>query len=167
MNSPRYVLDANVFIQANNEYYSLEFAPMFWDTLAEYARSGIIGSIDKVRDELEREGDPLWNWLQTEFDTAFYSTNDDEVLLSYREIIQWANEQEQFFDYAKADFAQVADAWLIAYARAKDCIIVTQEKFAPQMKRKIQIPNVCNAFDVGCMDTFQLLRELRVRWENS
>ena len=73
---------------------------------------------------------------------------------------------EQFF-IPKADFAQVADAWLIAYARAKDCIIVTQEKFAPQMKRKIQIPNVCNAFDVGCMDTFQLLRELRVRWENS
>lgn len=35
MRVPRYILDANVFIQANNQYYPLEFVPGFWDTLAE------------------------------------------------------------------------------------------------------------------------------------
>lgn len=167
MKPPVYVLDANVFIQAANEYYGLDFAPMFWETLAQYARSGVIGSIDKVRLELKREGDPLWAWVEAEFASAFHSTNDEDVLLAYRDVIKWAIDQEQFFDYAKHEFARVADAWLIAFALAKGCAVITQEKLLPQRRKKVPIPNVCEALGVRYMDTFQLLRELNVRWRSS
>lgn len=166
MKSPTYILDANVFIQASNEYYPLDLVPGFWDTLTVKAESGVIGSIDLIRKELEREEDQLWSWVRDEFHSAFHSTQDPDVLAAYREVITWATRHEQFFDYAKREFAEVADAWLVAYALAKECTVVTQEKLAPDMKRKIQIPNVCVAFGVTYMDTFQLLRALDVRWGN-
>lgn len=72
MNAPKYILDANVFIQANNQYYPLEFVPGFWDTLAHKAAAGILGSIDQVRRELEREKDELWAWVHREFDGRLF-----------------------------------------------------------------------------------------------
>ena len=36
-----YVLDANVFIDANRDYYPIERVPEFWDWLAEMADLGM------------------------------------------------------------------------------------------------------------------------------
>jgi len=165
MNPPRYILDANVFIRAHREYYSFDFAPMFWETLAEYAARRLIGTIDKVRAELEPEGDRLWTWFKTDFASAVYSTNDPQVAAAYGEVVRWVAEQKQFFDYAKHEFAREPDAWLIAFAIAKGCTVVTLEKRESQAKRRVPIPNVCEAFGVRYIDTFQLLRELQIRWE--
>lgn len=166
MSPPRYVLDANVFIQANNEYYPLGFVPGFWDTLADQAEAGTLGSIDRVRRELEREPDELWDWVRREFNEAFYSTSGQDVLSAYKEIITWTSNEDQYYDFAKREFATVADAWLVAYAVAKECIVVTQEVLAPGIRRAIKIPNVCVEFGVEYIDTFELVRTLDVRWVN-
>lgn len=50
----RYLLDANVFIQAKNQHYGFDFCPAFWEWLVKENQSGKVASIDKVGDELGR-----------------------------------------------------------------------------------------------------------------
>lgn len=47
-----YLLDANVFIQAKNLYYGLDFCPGFWDWLAVENEAGQVFSIEKVGERL-------------------------------------------------------------------------------------------------------------------
>jgi hypothetical protein len=75
----------------------------------------------------------------------------------------WVQGQDQFSDAAKADFARGADGWLVAYAKAKGCIVVTLETINPDIKRKVPIPNVCQVFGVQFVDTFEMLRRLGVQ----
>ena len=43
----KYILDANVFIEAARRYYSFDFGSKFWDFLIEKAQNGILFSINK------------------------------------------------------------------------------------------------------------------------
>lgn len=161
----RFVLDANVFINAHRRYYSFDLVPSFWTTLAHESLKENVLSIDKVRDELinSDEEDKLSNWAKSEFAPRFESTDDIEVFQSYRDIMDWAVAQTQYHAYAKTEFASVADSWLIAFAKANDCILVTHEEYKADIKRKIPIPNVCRPFGVEYMNTFQMLRKLNLR----
>jgi hypothetical protein len=49
---PRYVLDANVFIEAHKRYYAFDICPGYWAALIAQHHSGLVCSIDRVRDEL-------------------------------------------------------------------------------------------------------------------
>ncbi|AZF90254.1 MAG: DUF4411 family protein [Phage 5P_2] len=166
MNAPSvFVLDANVFINAARHYYAFDIAPAFWEQLVQLAAKGRIVSIDRVRDELLRGNDELAEWAKKNFHGYFDETVDAAVLEVYRQIMIWAQQQSQFIEAAKADFACAdnADAWLAAYAKVKGYIVVTHEKFDPNIRRKIPIPNVCQAFGVSYVDTFEMLRLLGVR----
>lgn len=46
---------------------------------------------------------------------------------------------------------------------ATGATVVTREQPAPESKKKIKIPDVCNAFDVGWTDPFSLYRSLGMR----
>lgn len=153
---PRYVLDSNVFIEAAKEYYAFDIALQFWRALIEQARNGRVQSIDRVKKELDRGNDPLKDWANNDFHQWFTSTDQDAVAEAYRQIMVWAHNQVQFTDYAKAEFADEknADAWVVAYAKAKRCVVTTHEVFNPDIKRKIPIPNVCKAFYIQYVDTF-------------
>jgi len=168
-----FVLDANVFIEAKNHYYAFDLAPKFWESLVRLAEEGRVESIDRIKQELLRgkgkpkEGEPpeeLAAWAEEDFAKAFVSTDEDDVIKCYGDIMNWVSGQTQFFDAAKAHFAGGADAWLVAYARAKDRVVVTHEKAKPEARASVPIPNVCKAFDVPFVDTFQMLRTLGVRW---
>jgi hypothetical protein len=121
-------------------------------------------SIDRVQQELGRGNDELASWANGHFGSAFMSTDGPEVIDGYRELMAWVQSQGQFSDAAKADFASGADGWLVAYARANGCVVVTHEVLKPDVRRKVPIPNLCEAFDVRWVDTFAMLRNLGVRW---
>jgi hypothetical protein len=57
-----YVLDANVFIQAKNLHYGLDFCPAFWDWLIAGNAANQVFSIEKVGDEILAGGDQLADW---------------------------------------------------------------------------------------------------------
>lgn len=158
-----YLLDSNVFIEAARRYYAFDLAPKFWEALVRHAEAGEIESIDRIRQELERGKDELATWAGETFAAAFASTDDTDVIQSFAEIMTWVQAQGQFSDAAKSDFASGADGWLVAYARVKDCVVVTHEVPAPDARRRVPIPNVCEAFDVPFADTFEMLRALGVR----
>jgi len=157
-----FVLDANVLIEAHRRYYSFDIAPCFWRVLLELADRGHVISIDRVKDEIIEKGyeDALSKWAKSKFYPWFMSTDNEEVVLAYGEIINWAMEQDQFDDPAKTEFADDADSWLIAYAKANHCTVVTHEGYYKDIKVRIPIPNVCKAFGIPYVNTFDMLRKL-------
>lgn len=44
----KYVLDANVFIEAARRYYAFDLAPAFWRALIKHAIQGRVLSIDRI-----------------------------------------------------------------------------------------------------------------------
>lgn len=161
---PPFLLDSNVFIEAANRYYAFDIAPAFWQQLVHHARNGRLLSIDRVKDELAKQRDDLSQWADGQFQSFFASTADQGVMKAYADIMNWVYAQAQFTPAAKEEFAHAdnADAWLVAYAKAKGCMVVTHEQHDPNVKRRIPIPNACKAFNVSYVDTFAMLRQLGV-----
>ena len=60
-----YLLDANVFIQAKNLHYGLDFCPAFWQWLIDGHADGRVFSIDKVADEIAAGADELTSGCTT------------------------------------------------------------------------------------------------------
>ena len=48
----KYLLDANVFIEAAKRYYAFDIAPSFWRELGCKAQEGMVLSIDRVNAEI-------------------------------------------------------------------------------------------------------------------
>jgi predicted nucleic acid-binding protein len=161
----RYLLDTSVFTQAFRSYYHFDIAPGFWQALAKHAGAGTLLSIDRVKKEIENGKDELAKWTENHFHRSFEDTADNQVLADYQRVIQWVMGQDQYNHAAKAKFAEPdnADAWIVAYASATGCVVVTQEVAAPQAKHKIKIPDVCRAFRVPCINTFEMMRRLGIR----
>ena len=164
-----FLLDANVFIEAKRRYYAFDICPGFWECLLwHHDGSCRVLSIDKVKKELERGGDDLTKWVASIApSTCFSSTNDGSVIGQYGHIMAWVQGQGQFYQEAKAGFASGADGWLIAYAKVNGLILVTHETLAPEAQRTVPMPNVCKAFGVAYVNTFDMLRELEAAfsWE--
>lgn len=159
----KYLLDADVFIAAKNRYYPFDAVPAFWECIDMYVHKGILGIIDKVKEELARGKDELAGWVDKHLDLSL-QTNISGIVAPYAGIIKWVESQPQFKQSAKADFASGADGLLIAYAKTSNCIVVTNETFNPDIKRKVPIPNVCRQFKVKYLNTFDFLRELGVKF---
>ncbi len=163
--SPVYVLDTNVFVQAHRRHYAFEICPGFWDCLAHHHEAGRIVSIDRVRDEI-LAGDALEAWAKDSAPSGlFAATADVAVVQNYADMVRWVQASSQFNSEAKTEFAQVADAWLCAYAKAKaQHVVVTHEELSPQVKRRVPIPNVCQQFGLEWVDPFRMLKDLKVRF---
>lgn len=155
-----FVLDANVFIQAAHQYYAFDLVPSFWEGLVWHADEGRVLSIDRVSNELKKGKDELWDWARERFGHAFVSTDEEDVIEVYADIMEWVRRELRFTPAARSSFANAADAWLVAYAKARRCVIVTHERPEPNCKTRVKIPDACDAFKVPYANTFDMLREL-------
>lgn len=63
----KYLLNANVFIEAHKRYYAFDIAPAFWNNLALVAQDGLVMSIDKVYDEIDTKNQELKEWATSNF----------------------------------------------------------------------------------------------------
>ncbi len=166
--SRRYLIDTSVFIQAFRAYYSFRLCPGFWDSLVSLHNQGIVFSIDRVLDEIcYGEEDELVKWAKNSMPKTCFAASDDTMVVGwYAQIQSWANAQPQFSNAAKSEFADETDAWIVAYAGANNMTVVTGEVFSAYIKRKVPIPNVCQAndFKVPCTDVFTMLTQLGVQF---
>ena len=79
--------------------------------------------------------------------------------------MSWVYANVQFYRQAKDEFSRGADGWLVAYARAHDCTLVTLETYQQNARRRVPLPNVCDQFGVARMNTFEMLGELGVHFD--
>jgi len=160
---PLFVLDADVFMSAHHDYYAPVFCPGFWDCIPLYFQSGRLISIDRVFNEIQNPGD-LVQWAQNAPSGLFAFSGEKPVRNAYSTIIDWVQNNSQFQPEAKSKFAAVADGWLVAYAQAHNAVVVTHERFSADAKGRVLIPNVCQQFNVPYLNTFEMLRQLDVRF---
>jgi predicted nucleic acid-binding protein len=166
----RYLLDANTFIEAKRRYYAFDICPGYWAALLAHHESGRLASIDRIRGELLRGGDELTEWVESQVPVAlFLSTTDVAVTRQFGQMMAWVQAQPQFMPAAKIEFAEVADGWLAAYAKVYGFKVITHEVANPEARKRVPLPNVCDAFGVICVNTFEMLRSLETQfvWHGS
>jgi hypothetical protein len=156
-----YLLDANVFIQAKNLHYGLDFCPAFWQWLIDNNASGRVFSIDKISDEIAAGSDELTDWAKQNGNGLFRVT-DSAVAAQFGKVSTWATGQ-QYEPVAINTFLQVADFYLIAHALAGGHTVVTHEKPENSLRR-IKIPNVCAGLGLRFMTPYQMLRIEKARF---
>ena len=156
-----YLLDANVFIAANNLHYGLDFCPAFWDWLVAGHESERVFSVEKVGDEVQALGDELSEWAAAR-GNGFFLPPDASVFPALAEVSAWANGQA-CEPAAVNTFLQVADYYLVAQARAGRHTVVMHE-VPSASTRKIKIPDACIGLGIKCMTPFEMLRRERARF---
>lgn len=156
-----YLLDANVFIQAKNLHYGLDFCPAFWEWLVENNAAGQVFSIDKVADEMSAGEDELTDWMRALGKDLFLKT-DTRVAARFGDVSNWAIGQN-YEAAAINTFLQVADFYLVAHALVGGHVVVTHEVPANSVKR-IKIPNACIGLDLRFMTPYDMLRREHARF---
>jgi len=157
----RYLLDANVFIQAKNLHYGFDFCPAFWEWLDEANERKIVFSVEKVGDELIAGNDELAEWAKARWD-RFFLPPDEQVLPAFARLSSWATQQN--YDPAAVNmFFQVADYYLVAHALAHGFVIVTHE-VPRETKKKIKIPDACIGLGIRYLSPYDMLRREMARF---
>ena len=156
-----YVLDANVFIAAKNNYYGFDFCRAFWDWLDLAHAAGTVFSVEKVYDELIERDDDLSVWCRDRR-PLFLALAADDVRAVAR-VNRWAIDSTDYDPAAKAEFADAADSFLVAQALAGGHTVVTHERISDGRKR-VKIPNAAAAHGVPWCTPFHMLRVERARF---
>jgi hypothetical protein len=156
-----YLLDANVFIDAKNLYYGLDFCPAFWDWLIARNAAGNVFSIEKVGDEIDAIDDELAAWA-AERGSGFFLKPDAAILPALAKVSAWVTGQ-RYEPAAINTFLQGTDYYLIAQALAHGHTVVTLEKASTSTKT-IKIPEPCIGLGIKCMTPFGMLRHERARF---
>ena len=163
-----YLVDSDVFITAKNLYYSFGICPGFWKSVVHHHREGRVFSIDRVRSELlaGQPTDDLVRWVKQQVPKGFFLPVDtDAVASAYEDVMLWVQRHPKYFDHAKAKFATGADGWLVACGRTQRATVVTNERSAPESRRQVKLPDVCDQFGVRRYNTFDMLRALNVGFD--
>ena len=161
--SPLFVLDSDVIIGAYRNHYAPDICPGFWDCIPLYFQSGHLISIERVFDEIQNPGD-LVQWAQNAPSGLFAFSGEQPAITAYGTVMDWVQNSSQFKPEAKRKFAAGADGWLVAYAQIHSAVVVTQEVSAPEAKNKVPIPDVCRVFGVDYVNSWEMLRQLGVRF---
>lgn len=166
----QYLLDANVLMEAKRRYYRFGLCPGFWECIPWHYKQGTLGSIDRIKNEIDHGKDDLTQWAKSSAPKGFFAaTTASEVAAWFSQMVVWTQAEKQYLPEAKAEFAAGNDAWLIAYAKQHGLTVVTHETFDANIKNRVKIPNVCIEFGVPYIDTFDMLEALNTQftWKNT
>jgi hypothetical protein len=165
-----FVIDSNALITPYKFYYSFEFAPRFWDTMADHMVSKNIVIIDKVFDEISSNNDPLGRWIKSIDNLEKVSSRNLEIIQNYGNILNHIRDSGFYSSTALSAWAQAnkADPWIIAAAMAYSYTVITFETFNQslninQPSKMVKIPNICQHFNIKCKDLFYMMHELSIR----
>ncbi|HEK0449960.1 TPA: DUF4411 family protein [Proteus mirabilis] len=164
-----YLIDANIFIQAQNDYYCFDLCPGFWEFMGSKFIDGQLISIRNVFDELQKRDDEICSWSKN-IRHCFQSIDDQETQVHFRAIANYV--QKEYTPRHKnslphiQNFLSVADPWIIAKAKAKatNSIVVTHEIRDKNNSCKPKIPDICDYFNVKTIRTNELLRNFQVQF---
>ncbi|MCY4023802.1 MAG: DUF4411 family protein [Anaerolineaceae bacterium] len=162
-----YLLDANVFIHAQNAHYGFDFCPAFWDWLVRENAARRLYSVDQVKRELmhEEKDDLLRQWAK-ERGRGFFLPPDATTTASFPVISEWVRAQRlsgRYTEAAESDFFDAADFYLVAHAYTDKHTIVTHE--GPTDSRNIiRIPDVCAGLNLTCISPYEMLRSAGARF---
>ncbi len=154
-----YLLDANVLIDANRDYYPLERVPEFWAWLIDRATAQQAKApLEMYEEVLGGKDDPFTRWVRDNRDRLRLDEHVDRALVARVVTKGYAP------DLSDTEVEKVGrDPFLIAYALGdpKHRTVVTTEVSKPSTKRaNRQIPDVCDDLGVMHCNTFRFIKVL-------
>jgi Domain of unknown function (DUF4411) len=156
-----YLLDANIPITANSNYYPIDQVPEFWEWLQYQGERGNVKIPLEIMEEIRqgRDEDPLVEWIERpETQAALLFQETVDAALVQRTVAAYAP------DLTDSELLQVGnDPFLIAYALAKPTnrCVVTIEVSRPSTRRQNRkVPDVCRDLGVQSCGPFQLNKDL-------
>lgn len=155
-----YLLDANVLIDADRDYYPLERVPEFWDWLQHAAAAGELKVPQETYDEVTAGGGDLVDWLkQRDIKRNLLLHEESDPNLVDRVVT--TGYAPDLTDLEVNKLGQ--DPFLIAYAvaRPNERWVISNEASRPKAQRaNRKVPDVCKTVHVECGNAFFLIREL-------
>ncbi len=156
-----YLLDANVLIDANRDYYAIERVPEFWDWILHFGKLDQVKVPQEVYDEVTDGDDNLSDWLKSNKDTMLLREDVDRGLVNH------VLERGYASDLTDDEIENLrADPFLIAHALAdiKHRCVVTNEVSKPSRQGvNRHIPDVCDDLQIRHCNTFELVKKLDFR----
>ena len=155
-----YILDANVLIDANRDYYPIERVLEFWEWLAHVGESGHVKIPLEVYEEIKDGKDDLALWAKDgNIEAALLFGEQADVNLVSR-----VTDEGYAPDLTDDEVEKMGrDPFLIAYGLAalgQRCIVTTEVSKPMRQRANRHIPDVCDDFGVPWCDTFAMVRAL-------
>lgn len=153
-----YLLDANVLIDANRDYYPIGRVPEFWSWLAYVGEQGRTKIPQEIYEELVQGKDPLSDWLKD---------CKQDMLLGEAvrpDMVETAIRQGYADDLTDEEIAKMGrDPFLVAHALAvpgRRCVVTTEASRPRRVRANRHIPDVCRDLGIFSCNTFEFLRRL-------
>ena len=160
-----YLLDANVLIDANRDYYPLERVPHFWEWLLDRASRGEVKIPRETYDEvLGGRKDEITKWVKRHRRTLVLDEPVDETLVAR------VTDEGYAADLTDVEIEKIGrDPFLVAYAladRAQRTVVTTEGAKPKKQRANRHIPDVCNDLGVLHCNTYQLIEllDFRTTW---
>lgn len=155
-----YLLDANVLIDANRDYYPIERVAEFWEWLAHVGENGHVKIPLEVYEEVKEGRDSLASWAKDDqIESALLLNEEVDVTL-----VSKVTDEGYAPNLTDDEVEKIGrDPFLIAYALAaagRRCIVTTEVSKPRRQRANRHLPDVCNEFGVPWCDTFAFVRAL-------
>lgn len=159
-----YLLDANVLITAQNQYYAVGMVPEYWSWLIHMAEQGIVKmpleTFEEVAEGAKTRKDALSAWIsQSAVEGALILDEDANP-----SIVQTVLTTAYAPDLDDTEVEQIGqDPFLIAYAcidKPRRCVVSNETNKPTSKRADRRVPNACADVGVQCCDTFAMLRKL-------
>lgn len=153
-----YLLDANVLITAQRDYYPIDRVPQFWDWIAHHAKGGKIKIPRLIWSEITPHDSDLETWMKAHKEILILDPDNSDSLVS-NTLNAYAP------DLTEEEIEKIGqDPFLIAAAEYYDATVVSKEGSKPSAQRaNRKIPDICTDLGVKCITDYQLIRELDFR----
>ena len=155
-----YLLDANVLIDANRDYYPIGRVPEFWHWLRYKGERAQVKVCLEVYEELRAGNDELSEWSKAPEVEAALLLDEEAAPTSVSRVV----DDGYAADLTDDEVEKLGrDPFLVAYAIADPGAryVVTTERSKPTKQRANRhLPDVCRDLGVPCCDTFVFVRSL-------
>lgn len=161
-----YLLDANVLIDANRDYYPIDRVPEFWDWLIAMGENWRVKVPLEIYEEVTDGKDVVAIWLRDNKDVLLL---DEDV---HEAIVARVTEEGYAADLSDDEIEKIGrDPFLIAYALAvpgQRCVVSNESSRPSRIRANRHVPDVCDDFNVPRRNTFELIRALNFStdWRN-
>lgn len=168
-----YLLDANVLIDANRDYYSIDRVLEFWDWLMDCGKKELVKIPIEIYEEIsegyssedEKSGkiDLLAKWAKESSIRDALLMNEDVNISLVRNVIT----RGYASDLTDSELVEIGrDPFLLAYALVSPkerCIVTTEHSKPSRQRANRHIPDVCKDLGLLSCDTYEFIRALNFR----
>lgn len=163
-----YLLDTNVLIDANRDYYPISRVPEFWEWLVDCGVNGQVKIPLEFFEEIKEGNDNLAAWVKQD-DVKEALLLDTEVDVS---TVSQVIDDGYASDLTDVEVEKIGrDPFLVAHAlhhSEKRCVVTTEVSRPSKQRANRHLPDVCKHFGVKSLNTFEFIRALNftTNWKN-